>query len=323
MRDRGTGITFDEIRYLQRIGGSSKNERKRRDVAEMPEWMWPSGIFGIGLQSVFMFTNEVRLTTRHHESHETYTIVLRNADEPGTDGLLIKALDGDAAKRFRVGTRVDFDIEDEKVPLYWRISGEHEEAMQALRDFDFLAHDELPIQALKLRHAARKFAAACLATVRTSPVTSKPGDGISKGKPSWGPFFDRPTGILIRELQADLFADDVVLSYRGAPVAKPELRARRLIISCDAYFGKAKDVLQLSREAPTRWGAERPPEETGRGGGTRPSQVSGQPAERASQISQRNTPERTRCRLLGSLHSRARLDIYDRERMEGNSDSWR
>ncbi|MFT3764514.1 MAG: hypothetical protein QM820_03200 [Minicystis sp.] len=200
-----------------------------------------------------MFTDEIRITTRDHETREAYRVVLKNADEPGTDGLLIKAFQGDTATRFKVGTRVEFDIEEDKLPTSWSISGEHQEARQALRDFDFLVHDELPIQALKLRQAARNFAATCLATVRTHPPPSEAASD-SEEFGSWGPFFDRPTGLLIRKMRADLLTDEFRLSYRGAPVRKPELRAHRLFLSCDAYFGQAKEVLQLSRETLTRLG---------------------------------------------------------------------
>ena len=45
-------------------GSSNKNVEKKKLMDRMPEWMKPSGTFGIGFQSVFLLTEEVTLITR-------------------------------------------------------------------------------------------------------------------------------------------------------------------------------------------------------------------------------------------------------------------
>ncbi len=63
VKDQGTGISFNDLKYMLELGSSSKNKEKAKRVAEMPMWFKPSGVFGIGLQSGFLLSNEFMLIT--------------------------------------------------------------------------------------------------------------------------------------------------------------------------------------------------------------------------------------------------------------------
>lgn len=71
IKDRGIGITREEVKYIADIGSSKEeNERVRNLIETMPVWMRPSGIFGIGLQSVFQLTNRLDFYSRQHNEPE-------------------------------------------------------------------------------------------------------------------------------------------------------------------------------------------------------------------------------------------------------------
>jgi hypothetical protein len=255
IQDRGTGIDFDEIQYLQRIGGSSKNERRRREIDDMPEWMRPSGIFGIGLQSVFMFTSKVVLTTRHHETHRVYRIVLQNGEGPGTDGLSIQMLQREEAARVGVGTKVEFKLEVDRIPKSFGWTDSHTELGRSISRFDVLVDNELPIAALKLKGAAQGFAEICVSPIKITFSDSTAALQVPQADPGQGLVFDRQTCILIRSLRANLQSwESVQMSYRGAPVGETKLHFDYLDVACDAYFGRANKILQMSREALTNDG---------------------------------------------------------------------
>lgn len=65
VKDKGTGITLQDAKYMSEIGASKeRNSRIVEIMKDMPRWLKPSGIFGIGLQSVFQLTDRIEFYTR-------------------------------------------------------------------------------------------------------------------------------------------------------------------------------------------------------------------------------------------------------------------
>lgn len=76
VKDKGIGITREEMKYIAEIGSSKeKNERIRKMRESMPAWLKPSGIFGIGLQSVFQMTDCIEFYTRQHNTPEQHILL--------------------------------------------------------------------------------------------------------------------------------------------------------------------------------------------------------------------------------------------------------
>ncbi|MDE5939989.1 MAG: hypothetical protein K2H37_13030 [Lachnospiraceae bacterium] len=76
VKDKGIGITKEEMKYIAEIGSSKeKNERIRKMIESMPVWLKPSGIFGIGLQSVFQMTDCIEFYTRQHNTPEQHILL--------------------------------------------------------------------------------------------------------------------------------------------------------------------------------------------------------------------------------------------------------
>ena len=71
VKDKGTGITPADMEYISNIGSTKeKNIRAQKIMKTMPDWLKPSGVFGIGLQSVFQLTDCIEFYTRQHNSPE-------------------------------------------------------------------------------------------------------------------------------------------------------------------------------------------------------------------------------------------------------------
>lgn len=67
VKDKGIGITKEDMQYISNIGSSKeKNIRINKIMEKMPGWLKPSGVFGIGLQSVFQLTDCIEFYTRQH-----------------------------------------------------------------------------------------------------------------------------------------------------------------------------------------------------------------------------------------------------------------
>lgn len=70
VKDHGTGISKADLIKISNVGSSY--EEKKHFIDKMPDWLKPTGQFGIGLQSAFLVTNKVvcRTYTRGGEKYE-------------------------------------------------------------------------------------------------------------------------------------------------------------------------------------------------------------------------------------------------------------
>ncbi|MFZ0256673.1 MAG: hypothetical protein WAN46_13765 [Gammaproteobacteria bacterium] len=120
--DRGTGISRDDLRFMLTIGSSSKNPARRAAIQQLPEHFRPTGSFGIGLQSVFMVTDEVIIKSTHVRTGDRLHIRIRRSPppkprdvllEPQVDraGVYIRELDPNE-EPLRPGTEVSFVLPD-------------------------------------------------------------------------------------------------------------------------------------------------------------------------------------------------------------------
>ena len=79
--DQGIGMSMVDLGYMQTMAGSSKNIHKKKIINEMPQWMRPSGEFGIGLHSAFLLTKDlpieyqnIKFDTCSYFSHDSLNI---------------------------------------------------------------------------------------------------------------------------------------------------------------------------------------------------------------------------------------------------------
>lgn len=85
IKDHGIGINLSDLKYMQKIAGSSKNTDKKKILNEMPLWMRPSGEFGIGLHSAFLLMEglteeykKIEIVSRSYFSNETLEILINS-----------------------------------------------------------------------------------------------------------------------------------------------------------------------------------------------------------------------------------------------------
>ena len=85
IEDNGIGISRKDLEYMQKIAGSKNNKEKQKVVRQMPEWMQPSGEFGIGLHSAFLLMKDlpteqqkITILTKSRLTHESLKIELNS-----------------------------------------------------------------------------------------------------------------------------------------------------------------------------------------------------------------------------------------------------
>ncbi|CAM4106346.1 HD domain-containing protein [Corallococcus exiguus] len=253
IEDKGWGISRQDIHYLQQIGGSSKNQRKQFRRIDMPEWMQPSGVFGIGLQSVFLFAQRVVITTRPDDSPEILRITLRKGYRGSVGQILVEELDQPQA-RLEIGTTIVCEINMPSVPKAMKHPFDSPEIQAAFSDFDPVKDSTLLYKFALAKDEVRKFAneSLCQLSLNGITLTSTPSlTGTTPQEQSSiedSRYFDKKTNIEI------IFANPnrgifVSLFYRGAPLAR-EFQSISDILSFDVdlHFGGADKFLGLSRD---------------------------------------------------------------------------
>lgn len=118
IKDRGIGITQKDVKYMARIGSSKEeNPRIKTILKTMPDWLKPSGTFGIGLQSAFQLTNQLQFYTRRPNEPERHIIFHSYAKNQGK--IEIRELRDDPKGPFYdnspQGTNVLIEVDIDKV----------------------------------------------------------------------------------------------------------------------------------------------------------------------------------------------------------------
>jgi len=108
--DRGIGISRNDLSFLSSPGTSFKNSNKRKYINEMPEEIKPSGVYGIGFQSLFLLTDKVIIKTKSYFSDEQLEITLYSPTSNEYKGdIYLKIIDF-KEERLDYGAEVSFSI---------------------------------------------------------------------------------------------------------------------------------------------------------------------------------------------------------------------
>ncbi|MFC5583358.1 hypothetical protein [Rhodanobacter terrae] len=150
--DGGTGISSADLLHMLRIGGSQKNAARQRLIRAMPEWMKPSGAFGIGLQSAFLLSDCIRLKTKSVFSNETLELEMHSPLGPNEGLVVVRRVPNDVAQAY--GTALEMKLRLHRFAQSWQIPAfrrDHDSvAAQLVMSMDPLLDDTFPYDAGKM-----------------------------------------------------------------------------------------------------------------------------------------------------------------------------
>lgn len=239
--DQGIGISMVDLSYMQAMAGSSRNNHKKKITNEMPQWMRPSGEFGIGLHSAFLLTKDlpiefqsIRFDTHSYFSHDSLDIEM-SSPLGGKQGycFITKNL-GDNRK---VGTatkfyiKVNFDLEK----IY------DNEKLSLLNNVDTFEKKWVNFQKNKIYERVLKYAPIC-----TYGFTKEIIPDVIWDKEKQIAFYLKPN-IEVKETRTEfLFKGQSVgiNDYRGYPLSY----SHNCDYLVDIYGAEAKDILNISRD---------------------------------------------------------------------------
>ncbi|MFN8313912.1 MAG: ATP-binding protein [Cyclobacteriaceae bacterium] len=142
--DKGIGLSTYDLGFLMNTGSSSKNKKRINLIDEMPLWLRPSGIFGIGFQSIFMLTEQVKLETKSFFTEEFQVIELNSPNSAKDGGILVQKIKTN--HKTKPGTKLSFDHKTKAIPETWSIKGEQKNASRIAHNYDPFSHESLDVE---------------------------------------------------------------------------------------------------------------------------------------------------------------------------------
>jgi len=256
--DQGTGISRDDLSYMLCIRGSQRNLFRKEKILSMPEWMKPSGDFGIGFQSVFLICDVVKLTTKCIFTNEIFEITMHNPTGDKEGLVLLRLLESDIS--YPYGTTIEIDLLFEKISRSWSMSLGDRTSFKAqfLNSYDPVLDESLPLEAMQLGDEIQKFVKnSCLPIYGELSTVEKTisfplgmNNGVSSGDMESWSFIElngyqialqyEPT-VLVLPARIDTL-------YRGQSFEQKVLYLPNVNIVIDLLSGKAGHWLTANRE---------------------------------------------------------------------------
>jgi hypothetical protein len=252
--DQGTGISREDLSYMLRIGGSQSNAFRQAKIRYMPEWMKPSGAFGIGFQSVYMICDVVKLTTKSAFTNETLEVIMHNPLGEKEGLVILKPLENEVSHPY--GTTVELNLYFDKFARTWSLPNDATSIhAHFIREFDPVLDQNFPLEAAHLADKINKFSTNALLPIHgklttiEKPASFKLGSDDLAPPPPWR-FVEVNGHQLALQYQAHVQANSEIVAaqYRGQTFEQKGLTSDKVLINVNLLSGKAGSWLTADRD---------------------------------------------------------------------------
>lgn len=247
IHDHGIGISKNDLKQMRHVGGSSKNYEKKERVQRMPQWMRPSGAFGIGLQSAFMLTESVCFQTKSYLTKEIQEITLYSPLSSHRGLITIKKCESLSPER-PCGSTLILTHEFEKLPARLSVRmGFESVAYEKLCHFDPISDQELEVEPANWLQEILGFAQNSPVPIRCLFKEKHYETAQYPEKQKY--FFDTETniGLEFRPCAGMAHMGQQRLYFRGQLIAEYRAKMPFLNINYHLWGAAAPDLLSINR----------------------------------------------------------------------------
>lgn len=242
IKDKGTGISTEDLKFLMNTGSSSKNRKKINIVEQMPAWLQPSGIFGIGFQSIFMLTDEIVIETKSYFTEEFQRIELHSPNSDKDGAVLIQKKKTNHS--VKPGSIITIAYKTDAIPQNWSLKQEHHNALSIAHNFDPLTNDSLDINLGMIIDEILAFESASIIPIKLF-INSKQHE-FSKKEENYFKFFEESNSLEIN-ISTKLSYSNIITFYKNQYVDGKFNRLPFIDLDINIHKQKANKILTLNR----------------------------------------------------------------------------
>ncbi|MDX8127429.1 ATP-binding protein [Methylomonas sp. OY6] len=253
IKDNGTGISRDDLGYMLKIGGSQSNTTRQLKINSMPEWMKPSGAFGIGFQSVFLITDVIKLTTKSIFTNEILEVTMHSPTKDKEGLVVLKLLENNISRPY--GTSIEIFLLFNKFANSYSMPFGESLVRNFIDLYDPILDKALPLNAAELADKINTFSENSLLPItgKLKPI-DKPEFAIGSENFPTEELIDNWRFIDVNEHQVSLkyqpnlgFRQNEAF-YRGQPFKQNSLYLPNVAVAINLMSGKAGEWLMANRD---------------------------------------------------------------------------
>lgn len=250
IRDSGIGISNDDFYCMLKVGASSNKDR-RRIIEDMPEWLRPSGAFGLGLQSAFaMGTTELNFHTHSKLSGEAHHYRMPSPVGGQQGFCSIQKAETNPYESY--GTALVFEMEGPLVPNSVPVDNDFYNTgesfgFSSFDEFDPILDKELSVDLVHVIYQSVVFSRTSLIPVLIQTPYNKEVIRNSNKESKIEPYYDKDHRILISNIGFSTQGHRQNVYYRGQLVDKSWLSFHFITFDVDIFSNNSKEVLHISR----------------------------------------------------------------------------
>jgi signal transduction histidine kinase len=259
IKDSGTGISRSDLEHMLKIGGSQRNIQRQREISRMPEWMKPSGAFGIGLQSAFMLCNEISVLTKSVFTNEILDVTMYSPTGPKEGLVVLRMLPDDISMSH--GTTIELKFELDKFAKSWTIPIRNEDSIvsRLISSLDPVLDTSFPYEAALLADQVAEFGRHSLVPIQGTLASLQQQFDINgemeelKNEDTQNPWRFIKIGQDVGRIQYEPtirahHSSSVTTLYRGQQFESKNLYIPHVRIAIDIMSGTAGKWLNFNRD---------------------------------------------------------------------------
>lgn len=240
--DKGIGLSTYDLNFLMNTGSSSKNRKRINLIDDMPLWLRPSGIFGIGFQSIFMLTDQVKLETKNFFTEELQIIELNSPNSVKDGGVLVQ--NKKTNHKRKPGTSLLFEHKTKAIPERWSIKGEQKNASRIAHNYDPFSQESLDIELGKIFDEIFDFTSKSHIPIKLFLDGNEIETRSNKSKFK---YFEKENSLELNIYSKEKEDKWRIITYYKNQKAENSLKTMFLGFEINIHKDKASSVLELNR----------------------------------------------------------------------------
>jgi len=248
IEDWGLGISKQDIQFMQKIGGSSKNTTRKSIERRMPKWLKPSGAFGIGLQSAFLIADEISFHSKSLLTGDSLNIRMTSPIKSERGMIYIHRYDAHPARDS--GTVLEFIVSMDAIPSQISLSGFGASmARDVIAKFDPVCQEDVPYGSAKIADEILKFREYCPIRIDLNFNGEQfPDKKYSQSVEN--PYYDDSTGVSIMEYAFNYGGSlQTRIAFRGQLLEDPKPFLPFLGVVANILSSSAGEMLTINRNS--------------------------------------------------------------------------